>query len=126
MLTKYLNAILREVDPLNDDDNLKIQHKDSFFRGLFKVPEHFLYLLDRCSSGSLNFSPGELTNFNLKSDHANRARYNDVSFLTKDNRLLILIEHQSRISSNMALRMFIYYHDNPNKNKIQTFQRKAS
>ena len=94
-----------------DDTGLKIQHKDSFFRGLFKVPEHFLYLLDRCSNGRLRFSPDELTNFNLKSDHANRARYNDVSFLTKDNRLLILIEHQSRISPNMALRMFIYYHE---------------
>ena len=96
---------------MNDDYNLKIQHKDSFFRGLFKKPEHFLYLLDRCSNGSLNFSPGELTNFNLKSDHAGRVRYNDVSFLTKDNRLLILIEHQSRVSPNMALRMFIYYHE---------------
>ncbi len=34
---------------------------------------------------------------------------NDVSFKTKDNKLLILIEHQSTNNVNMALRQAIYY-----------------
>jgi len=34
---------------------------------------------------------------------------NDVSFLTKDCRFFILIEHQSTLSENMAIRLLIYY-----------------
>ena len=34
---------------------------------------------------------------------------NDVSFLTKNGKFFILIEHQSTISENMAIRLLIYY-----------------
>jgi len=40
---------------------------------------------------------------------ADRPRRNDVSFITKDNRVIILIEHQSTLNQNMALRLFFYY-----------------
>ena len=33
----------------------------------------------------------------------------DVSFITSDNRLIILVEHQSTINPNMALRLLLYY-----------------
>ena len=35
--------------------------------------------------------------------------YNDVAFITKDNRLLVLIEHQTTLNKNMLFRMLEYY-----------------
>ena len=42
-------------------------------------------------------------------------RYNDLAFLTKDNRLIVLIEHQATINPNMPLRMLIYLAEEYNK-----------
>ena len=38
-----------------------------------------------------------------------RKRRSDVSFITKDNRLIIMIEYQSTINLNMAFRLLLYY-----------------
>jgi len=35
--------------------------------------------------------------------------YNDVSFITYDNQLLVLIEHQSTVNPNMGFRILEYY-----------------
>ena len=34
---------------------------------------------------------------------------NDVAFKTKDNRLIIMVEHQSTLNENMPLRFLLYY-----------------
>ena len=35
--------------------------------------------------------------------------YNDVAFITNENHLLVLIEHQTTPSKNMTFRMLEYY-----------------
>jgi len=57
----------------------------------------------------LNLTVDDIKAFDLESSIAIRIRRNDVSFITKDNRLIILIEHQSTLNPNMALRLFLYY-----------------
>ena len=93
----------------NDKSNLKKQHRDTMFRGHFKIPGNFLQLLKHCSHQDTTLTTDDITPFDLESAVAVRIRRNDVSFITKDNRLIILIEHQSTLNPNMALRLFLYY-----------------
>jgi hypothetical protein len=51
----------------------------------------------------------DITPFDLESEITIRLWRNDVSFITKDNRLIILIEHQSTINPNMAFRIYMYH-----------------
>ena len=88
---------------------LKPQHRDTMFRWLFKDPKNFIDLLRRCSDDDINLTIDDIQPFDLDSELAVRIRRNDVSFITKDNRLLILIEHQSTQNPNMAFRLFLYY-----------------
>ncbi|MDR0273331.1 MAG: Rpn family recombination-promoting nuclease/putative transposase [Clostridiales bacterium] len=90
-------------------ENLTNQPKDTMFRGIFIDVENFLDLLKRCRNGNLDLSAEELTPFDLNTEYAIRKRRNDVSFITKDNKLIILVEQQSTISANMAFKMLLYY-----------------
>ena len=90
------------------DKSLKPQHKDTLFRALFKDTTHFLHLLAQCNPRAATLTPDDLIPFDLESDVARRVRRNDVSFLTRDNRLIILVEHQTTINPNMALRLLLY------------------
>ena len=93
----------------NDKSSIKRQHRDTMFRGHFKKPDNFLQLLKHCSKGNTALTVEDIEPFDLESSVAVRIRRNDVSFITKDNRLIILIEHQSTINPNMAFRLFLYY-----------------
>ena len=88
---------------------IKRQHKDTLFRGVFKIPKHFIYLLEHCRNKHNTLNEEDLTPFDLDSSITTRIRRNDVSYITKDNRLIILIEHQSTINANIAFRLFLYY-----------------
>ena len=88
---------------------LNRQHRDTLFRDIFITPKNFLYLLSRCSDGKSTLTEDSIKPFGLESPVAYRIRRNDVSFITNDNRLIILIEHQSTLCPNMALRLFMYY-----------------
>ena len=90
-------------------NKIKKQHKDTLFRMNFKVPENFLQLLRHCKNGDLELSVDDIEPFDLESAVTIRIRRNDVSFITKDNRLIILVEHQSSINPNMAFMLFLYY-----------------
>jgi len=79
------------------------------FREFFKVPQNFLDLLKECRDNQLSLVIDDIEPFDLESNIAIRTRRNDVSFITKDNHLIILIEHQSTINPKMALRLFIYF-----------------
>ncbi|MDR0273156.1 MAG: hypothetical protein LBI27_07570, partial [Clostridiales bacterium] len=81
-------------------ENLINQPTDTMFRGIFINVENFLHLLKRCRNGNLDLSAEDLVPFDLNTEYAIRKRRNDVSFITKDNRLIILVEHQSTISAN--------------------------
>ena len=61
------------------------------------------------SGGGTKLNEGEIERFDLDSEYINRPIYNDVSYLTGDNRLIILIEHQSAPNPNMPARMMLYY-----------------
>jgi len=71
-------------------------------------PENFLYLHKKCNEQSA-LTAEDIKPFDLESEVAVRQRRNDVSFITRDNRIIILVEHQSTINPNMALRLYIYY-----------------
>jgi hypothetical protein len=53
----------------------------------------------------------DITPFDLESEITMRLWRNDVSFITKDNRIIILIEHQSTINPNMAARLYMYHNE---------------
>ena len=91
----------------NDKSNVTNKHKDTLFRLYFKEIKNFLHLLEHC--GRKNLTPDDIEPFDLESAVAVRVRRNDISFITKDNRIIILVEHQSTINPNMAFRMFLYY-----------------
>jgi len=78
------------------------QHRDTLFRGCFKIPKHFLYLLNHCKGQACALTEKDITPFDLDSEITLRIRRNDVSFITHDNRLIILIEHQTTLNPNMA------------------------
>ena len=88
---------------------IKVQHRDSLFRGIFKILKHFIALLKHCNPGRCDLTEDDIMLFDLDSSITERIRRNDVSFITKDNRLIILIEHQSTIGANIAFRLFLYY-----------------
>jgi len=89
--------------------NLKRQHQDGVFKKLFKVPQNFILLLNWCRDGNSTLTANDIKPFDLDSNFAIRPQYNDVSFTTKDNKLIILVEHQSTPCANIALRLFLYY-----------------
>ena len=100
---------LKEEYILSDKNNSNVKHasKDGLFRDLFSEVVPFIQLYKTLSGKELR--EDEIVRFDLSSELLNREEYNDVSFLTKDNRLIILIEHQSTPNENMPMRLNIYY-----------------
>ena len=62
------------------------------FRWYFKVPKRFLHLLKHCRQQELTLTEDDIKPFDLESTVAARVRRNDVSFITNDNRLIILVD----------------------------------
>jgi hypothetical protein len=91
----------------NTDGDVKRGTKNNLFRDIFGIVEAFIQLY-RILSGKTLLAD-EITRFDLDSPLINRGEYNDVAFITKDNRLIVLIEHQSTLNWNMPMRMLIYY-----------------
>ena len=83
------------------------KYKDTLFNFIFREEKHFLDLYEVCSGKRLNVD--DITCFDLNSATIKRERYNDVSFLTKDNRLIFLVEHQSTVNANLAVKLGVYY-----------------
>ena len=94
-----------------NETNIKQHHKSTLFREYFKLRENFIYLLSKCRNNQPIISISEITPFDLESEIAKRVRRNDVSFITSDGKLIILVEHQSKINPNMAFRLFLYYNE---------------
>ena len=53
----------------------------------------------------------DIEHLNLDKLLQRQKRYNDTAFRTKDNRLIVFVEHMSTRSKNMPLRMLEYYVD---------------
>ena len=73
---------------MNNTDALKNNHKDSFFRMLFREPTHFVHLYKECTG--IQIKPEDIVPFDLYSDILKRQFNNDVSHLTADNKFIIM------------------------------------
>ena len=89
------------------ENNTKNKNKDSLFKGLFSISENFIDLYKECSGKELQ--PSDLKRFDLNSSVVNRHLFNDISYLTSDEKLLLLKEHQSTPNPNMPEREFLYF-----------------
>jgi len=111
------NALLRNdavCDKLTEGSNICMEavgreQKSTLFKDIFKESKYFLDLYECCTGVRLNEE--DITRFDLDSDVVSRERYNDVSFITNDNRSIYMIEHQSTISSNLPVKIGAYFFD---------------
>ena len=98
------------------------QNRDTMFTGCFRDPDRFIYLLERCRGAATalrkqelelvefeDLSAEDIEVFGLDSETVYRARVNDVAFLTRDNKFIIIVEHQTKLTPNLAMKLFLYY-----------------
>jgi hypothetical protein len=81
------------------------RYKDSLFSFLFGDPDSLRELYGAIEGVPLD--PSAVITVNTLSDVLYMEQYNDISF-TVNNRLVVLIEHQSTINPNMPLRLLLY------------------
>ena len=82
-----------------------IKHKDSVFSLLFNDPDLLRELY--CALENVNLPPDIPVFINTLKDVLYMDMLNDISFVI-GGKLVVLIEHQSTINPNMALRLLIY------------------
>jgi len=87
------------------DMNINRNHKDSVFSALFSDPEILRELYSAIEG--VDIPPDAIININTLSEALFMRRINDVSF-TIDNKIVVLIEHQSIINENIPLRILMY------------------
>jgi predicted transposase/invertase (TIGR01784 family) len=85
--------------------NVNRTYKNSVFSRLFSDPEVLRELYSAIEG--IPLSPDTPIDINTLSDVLFMEQYNDISF-TIDNKLVILIEHQSTINPNMPIRLLMY------------------
>ena len=81
------------------------KYKDSVFSLLFSDPDALRTLYSAIEG--IDLPPDTPISINTLSDILYMDQINDISF-TVDNRLVVLIEHQSTINRNMPLRLLMY------------------
>jgi hypothetical protein len=100
---------MKNLNPLDNPGdssrNVNRNHKDSVFSFLFSNPDVLRELYSAIEG--ITLPPDIPVNINTLTDILFKDRINDVSF-TIDNRLVVLIEHQSTINNNIPLRLLIY------------------
>ena len=85
--------------------NSNKKYKNSVFTTLFDEPEPLLELYNALSGS--NLSPDTPIIINTLTDVLYMERINDVSFFI-DDKVVVLLEHQSAINENMPLRFLMY------------------
>jgi hypothetical protein len=86
-------------------ENVNEKHKDTVFTFLFNDPALLRELYSAIEG--ITLPPDVPIDINTLSDVLFRRQRNDISFLI-DNRLIVLIEHQSTINDNMPFRFLMY------------------
>ena len=91
------------------EKEIEVKHtwKDSVFRHLFKEEENFVKMYEVFTGKKL--LPEEIELRNTDSIVLSRDLKNDIAFITKGGKFIVLVEHQSTKCANMGLRMLIYY-----------------
>jgi len=84
-----------------------IPKKDSPFTFMFNNEAYAVDLYDELTG--IRYKPEEITSVRLEKSLLRGRLYNDVAFLTSDNKLLVLIEHQASLNFNMLFRLLEYY-----------------
>lgn len=84
------------------------EYKDSMFKDLFSIPKNSVELINALLN--TDYKEEDIENVTL-SNVLKKDIYNDLAFLTKENELIVLIEHQSTLNCNMPLRMLLYLVD---------------
>ena len=87
------------------DMNVNKNHKDSVFSALFSDSEILRELYSAIEG--VDIPPDVIININTLSDALFMRQINDLSF-TIDDRIVVLIEHQSTINENIPLRLLMY------------------
>ena len=82
------------------------KYKDTFFCKLFSEPKYTLKLYQQLHPEDKKATVDDIE-LNTLDNVFKNDQYNDISFLV-DNRLIVLVEHQSTICHNMPLRMLMY------------------
>jgi hypothetical protein len=85
--------------------NVNARYKDSVFSLLFGNPDAVRELYSAIEGVAI--PPDTPVEINTLSDILYMDQVNDLSF-TVDNRLVVLIEHQSTVNPNMPLRLLLY------------------
>ena len=85
--------------------NVNREHKASMFSSLFGNPDVLRELYSAIEG--IPIPPDIPVEINTLSNVLFKDKINDLSFLI-DNRLVVLIEHQSTINNNIPLRMLLY------------------
>ena len=102
------------------------KYKDTIFRYLFSEEKNFVQLYYDITGQMLKEE--DLEFYNTESVVVKQLR-NDVAFITKDHRLIIMVEHQSTLNENMPLRCLLYYAEllkvHIKQNELNIFANKA-
>jgi predicted transposase/invertase (TIGR01784 family) len=105
-LMKKSNPEKNSLENSNDNSpKVNRNHKDSVFSFLFSNPDILRELYSAIEG--ITLPPDIPVDINTLTDVLYKDRINDVSF-TINNRLVVLIEHQSTINNNIPLRLLIY------------------
>jgi len=86
-------------------ENVNRNHKNSVFSSLFSNPDVLRELYSAIEG--IPIPPDIPININTLTGVLYKGQMNDISFLI-DNRLVVLIEHQSTINDNIPLRLLMY------------------
>ena len=85
--------------------NTNREYKDSVFTTLFNTPEKMLELYNAINKTA--YTDRSKITVRTLTDVLYKAQKNDIAF-TYDDKVVILIEHQSTINKNMPLRLLMY------------------
>jgi hypothetical protein len=96
---------MKNLNPDDDSPNVNRNYKDSMFTFLFSNPDTLRELYSAIEG--IAIPPDIPIDINTLSGVLFRTKINDVSFLI-DNRLIVLIEHQSTINNNIPFRLLEY------------------
>jgi predicted transposase/invertase (TIGR01784 family) len=86
-------------------ENVNRNHKNSVFSSLFSTPDVLRELYSAIEG--IPIPPDIPIDINTLTNAIYKGQINDVSFLI-DNRLVVLIEHQSTVNNNIPLRLLMY------------------
>ncbi|MCL2772644.1 MAG: hypothetical protein FWD71_04765 [Oscillospiraceae bacterium] len=84
---------------------INLKYKDTVFTKYFSDKNRLIEVYNAING--TNYTPDVNLSINTLRNVLYLGRYNDISF-TLDNKLVVLIEHQSTINPNMPLRFLLY------------------